>query len=214
MGARPAGRSLRDVGTCHDLRGRIAATGFASGDRLVVGMWEASPIGPFADVMWAQPDGVRRLYAAAAPARFITAVYGFDEVCEVDVRARRDGPVVEVSFGPWELRLTCGRAVPFPPRPAWVTRHVERPLARRLMAVETYGVSPTGVEEWYRASAVRRIRHATMRGPAELGAMAAVSPRCGFGFSEPPRFPSCTDVRPRLRDRSGALDRVLASLVP
>lgn len=202
------------MGTTHELRGRIAATGFASGDRLVVGMWDTSPIGPFADVMWARPDGTRVLHAPAGPARFITAVYGFDEVVEADVAAWRDRDALEVSFGPWHLRLECGRPVPFPPRPAWVTRHVEGPIARRLLAVETYGTSPTGVEEWYRASSVRRVRRAEMRGPEALGEMAPLAPPCGFGFSEPPRFPSCTEVRPRLRDRSGRLDHVLASLVP
>lgn len=202
------------MATTHDLRGRIAATGFASGDRLVIGMWDASPIGPFADVMWAQPDGHRVLYATARPARFITAVYGFDEVVETEVRASSGGASLDVAFGPWKLALRAGRAVPFPPRPAWVTRYVEAPIARRLMAVETYGVSPTGVEEWYRSSAVRRVRAATILGPQALGAIAPLVPRCGFGFSEPPRFPSLTEVRPRLRDRSGRLDAVLAGLVP
>lgn len=201
--------------TTHDLRGRIAATGFASGDRLVIGMWDASPIGPFADVMWAEPDGRRVLYAAPHAARFITAVYGFDDVVETELRAVRGGPALgagslDVAFGPWQLALRAGRPVPFPPRPAWVTRYVEAPIARRLMAVETYGVSPTGVEEWYRCSAVRRVRSADMVGPRDLGPLAPVAPRCGFGFSEPPRFPSLTEVRPRLRDRSGRLDVVLA----
>lgn len=198
--------------TCHDLRGRIAATGFASGDRFVIGAWDDSPIGPFADVMWAHPDGTRELHASARAARFITAVYGFDRVVESPVVVRGVGDLLEVAFGEWTLRLEAGRAVPFPPRPAWVTRHVERPLARRLMAVETYGVSPTGVEEWYRARTLRRVRRATAVGPRDLGAMAPLAPRCGFGFSEPPRFPSITEVRPRLRDRSGRLDGVLAAL--
>jgi hypothetical protein len=82
------------------------------------------------------------------------------------------------------------------------------------MAVETFGTSPTGVDEWYRARSVRRVRSVTVRGPRELGAMAPLSAVCGFGFSEPPKFPSITEVRPLLADRSGRLDALLAGHVP
>jgi hypothetical protein len=37
--------------------GRITSCGFDSGDRIVIGMWESSPFGRFADIMWAKPDG-------------------------------------------------------------------------------------------------------------------------------------------------------------
>ena len=46
----------------------------------------------------------------------------------------------------------------------------------------------------------------------DLGAMAPIDPACGFGFSEPPRRPTITLVRPLLHDPSGQLDEVLASL--
>ena len=40
--------------------GRITSCGFDSGDRIVIGMWESSPFGSFADIMWAKPDGTKR----------------------------------------------------------------------------------------------------------------------------------------------------------
>jgi hypothetical protein len=197
----------------YELRGRIAATGFTSGDRVVIGMWDASPIGPFADVMWAEPDGTRVLHASPRAASFITAVYQFDRVVDHEVVATFDGRTIRVTVGEFELALTGGVAVAFPPRPPWVTRHVEAPLARRLMAVETFGTSPTGVDEWYRARSVRRVRSVSVRGPRDLGPMASLEEPCRFGFSEPPRFASITEVRPLLEDRSGRLAAVVAALV-
>ena len=41
--------------------GRITSCGFDSGDRIVIGMWESSPFGSFADIMWAKPDGTKIL---------------------------------------------------------------------------------------------------------------------------------------------------------
>ncbi len=63
------------------MEGIIAACGFTSGDRVVVGQWARSPIGPMADVMWAAPDGTRTLFAPSeAIAAFVTAIYDFDAV--------------------------------------------------------------------------------------------------------------------------------------
>jgi hypothetical protein len=213
---RPAAYARRVSGTPRprrfELRGRILGCGFAAGDRLVVGMWDRSPIGPFADVMWAEADGTRVLYADERAASFITAVYGFDRVVHGSVAAAWRPPVLEVAAGEWTLSFTTGRGVPMPWRPAWVSRHVEAPIARRLLGVETYGVSPTGVREWYRARRWHRVLGATAEGPRALGAIGALTPRCGFGFSEPPSVPSLTEVRPLLHDPSGALDAVIAAL--
>ena len=84
-------------------------------------------------------------------------------------------------------------------RPAWFTRYVEGPIARATMGVRTYGTSPTGVREWYRADAYRRLVAATGSVDGrDLGAMAPVDPPARFGFSEPPRRPSWVEVRPLL----------------
>jgi hypothetical protein len=199
------------AGRRHELRGRILGCGFSTGVRIVVGMWDASPIGPFTDVMWAQRDGTRVLYAGERAARFVTAVYAFDQVEVGPVDASWDGRVLAVGFDGRRLTFEVGRGIPFPPRPLWVTRRVEAPIARRALGVRTYGVSPSGVREWYRARRVHRVRAVEAHGQA-LGVIAPVAPATGFGFSEPPSWPSLTEVRPVLQDPSGALDRVLAEL--
>lgn len=195
----------RDV-TRVRMRGVIGAAGFASGDRVVVGHWSRSPVGPLSDVMWASPSGHRTLYAPSrAGADFISSVYAFDAVV-VDpglvVTGDDRSLAVEVPSRSASVALTAGpgwHILP-PRRPAWLTRWVERPIARALMGVETYGVSPTGVEEWYQATTWRPVvaARATVAG-RDLGGLALIDPPCRFGFSEPPRRPSLTQVRPLLR---------------
>ena len=196
------------------MAGVIAGAGFASGDRLVVGCWAASPIGPFGDVMWAAPDGRRTLWAPTpAVAEFVGAVYRFDHVEVADLQV--DGSIagLTASTADWSLRLDAagrGFRIPFR-RPAWMTRYVEAPVARAWMGVRPYGVSPTGVREWYRADAWRRIVAGSLVVEGlDAGALAPVDPPTGFGFSEPPRRPTITAVRPLLLDPTGGLDEVLA----
>lgn len=199
-------------GRRHELDGLIAAAGFGSGDRLVVGHWRSSPIGAFSDVMWADPAGRRTLWVPDERAgAFVSAVYRFDEVMVTDLRVGGDQRHLEVMAPGFRLVLDggWGRPIPFR-RPAWVTRWVEGPVARALLDVRTYGVSPTGVHEWYRSDAW----HPVVRGRLEVGgrdqgALTKVWPPVGFGFSEPPLRPSITRVRPLLVDPSGALDALV-----
>ena len=66
--------------------GRIAGWGTASGTRVVVGRWDASPFGAFADVMVERPDGERVLLAASRDvADLVAATYRFDRVVPVPV---------------------------------------------------------------------------------------------------------------------------------
>ena len=67
------------------------------------------------------------------------------------------------------------------------------------MGVRTYGVSPTGVQEWYRADRWCPVSAgAAAVAGVDLGPIGPVDPPCGFGFSEPPKRPSITAVRPLL----------------
>jgi len=67
-------------------RGRIAGWGTASGTRVVVGRWDASPFGAFADVMVERPDGERVLLAPSRDvAELVAATYRFDRVVLVPV---------------------------------------------------------------------------------------------------------------------------------
>ena len=196
----PAGRVLR--GERVEVRGTISAAGFRSGDRFVVGCWPISPIGPMADVMWATADDRRILLAPTERvADFITSIYDFDEVrvgplevesdgCHTTVRA--DGAAPDL-----ELTLVGGRKRPIPvPRPLAVTRWIEAPIARLLMGVHTFGVSPTGAREWYQSTGWRWVESGSAHLDGRpLGSPGPVSRPVRVGFSEPPRRPSIVDVR-------------------
>lgn len=201
------------MATTVELDGVIASAGFASGDRVVVGLWDDGPLGGMRDVMWARPDGMRVLVAPdAAVAAFVTGVYRFDEVIVAPFRGRRDARAISLDAGPLAVRLAAARGVPFPPRPAWVTRHVEAPIARRWLGVEPYGRSPAGVREWYRVSRYRPVTWARLRVDGmDAGGLRSLRPPLRVGFSEPPPRPSVVTVRPRLVDDGGALERALLS---
>ena len=168
-----------------------------------MGTWRTSPVGPLDDLMWARPDG-RRVLAAATEegAGYVAGVYGFDEVVVGALKVCLDGRFLDLHAPDLglELHLTGGRAVSVPrARPAWFTRRVEGPVARRLLGVQTYGVSPSGVQEWYRAVSLRRVvaGWASLDG-RDLGRLGPLDPPAGFGFSEPPRFPPLVGVEPLL----------------
>lgn len=169
----------------------------------MVGTWRTSPVGVLDDLMWARPDG-RRVLAAATDegAAYVADVYGFDDVVVGPLEVRLEGRFLDLQAPALglELHLTGGRAVSLPwARPAWFTQWVEGPIARRLLGVRTYGVSPSGVQEWYRAVSVRRVvaGWASLAG-RDLGRLGPIDPPAGFGFSEPPRFPSMVGVAPLL----------------
>jgi hypothetical protein len=174
-----------------------------------------SPLGAIADLMWATPGGLRRLVAPSQEvAAFVSAVYGFDEVVvDAGFSAGLVGRILTVEAPALGLRLRAraGRGWPLPFwGPAWLTRFVAGPLARRALGVRTYGVSPGGVREWYRARWYRPLVEATAAlGGRDLGLLAALDPPVRFGFSEPPRLPSMVWVRPLLHDPSGQIERAL-----
>jgi hypothetical protein len=181
----------------------------------VCGTWEDSPLGPIADVMWATRDGRRRLLAPTEEvAAFVSAVYRFDEVVVTPMSAtlkERSLVVAAPELG-LSLDVRAGRGWPLPPVPLWATRYLAGPLAWRLLRVRTYGVTPTGVREWYRARWYRPLveGYASLQG-MDLGPLRPVDPPVGFGFSEPPRRPSMVWVRPLLEDRTRQLARVLGA---
>ncbi len=204
-----------------DLDGLIGAAGFASGDRVVIGHWHTSPIGPFNDIMWAEPDGWRTLFVADERSKtFITAVYQFDSVIvapslTVRFSAASRRPRLEAAWPNAQLEFRVGRAASFPPRPDWVTRRIEAPIAKKTMNVDTYGVSPTGVYEWYRTKKLRRILGGWgIVAGRDLGDVGPPVGATGFGFSEPPPFASVTEISPRLHDPSARLDAIVDQLQP
>jgi hypothetical protein len=185
----------------HELRGHIVSAGFESGDRFVVGLWEDGPLGPMVDVMWARPDGERVLLVPRADVgEYIGGIYRFDCVTVAKVEGACDGRGAFVVADGLALHLDGARwALPLPSAPPWFVRHVEGPIARVVLGVRTYGVTSTGVREWYRARRFRPVRSGTaMLDGVSLGRLGPIAPACGFGFSEPPRRPAIVSVRPLL----------------
>lgn len=195
-----------DHGPIETLRGSITSVGFSSGHQFVIGHWPSTPIGGFADVMWRAADGSRTLIASTEAADYITEIYLFDDridtmVTVTDTVGGRGPNRLIVDADPLTLNLTIGRfAIPFPPRPRWITATVERVTAKALLGVNTYGVSPTGVEEWYRTRSVRRVvdGRGSLAG-TDLGTLVELAQPMNVGFSEPPRRPTHVRLRVDVR---------------
>ncbi|CAN5279821.1 hypothetical protein BH23ACT9_BH23ACT9_03140 [soil metagenome] len=189
--------------------GAITASGFTSGHSVVVGAWARSPLGPFIDVMWRDPDGVRRLLAPSPEvARYVADLYRFDEVQVVDVRGGLRGDELALAAGPLEVRAELAprdwRSWLFALRPRALRRAptwigIEDRLARPVVglvlgggaAVRTTGVAPGGQREWYGADDWRKLADASLAVEGvDAGAMAAMPADFGVGLSAFPTVPA------------------------
>lgn len=185
--------------------GAIAGIGSTSGVRVVVGRWDRSPLGSFADAMVAEADGRRVLLAPSQEvADFVAATYSFDEVriepltVEGVTRwlVRSPSLLLDLEIG---HRTTLGRLLRAVPTavgtsPAWCA--VTDPVARVVMrGVRTRGSAGNGRREWYAATDHHVLRSATgSYDGVDLGALRPVSPEPGFGFSSTPTRPSVTSL--------------------
>lgn len=186
--------------------GRIAGVGSTSGVRIVVGRWDASPWGAFADVMVEDATGHRVLLAPSERVRdFVAATYSFDEevIEPVAVVDKSDG--WQVTTPSLSLRVVVGGRTPLgallgllPTRvatsPAWCD--AIDPVARVVLrGVRTRGTAGNDRREWYGATSVVAVSAitGTWRG-TDLGTLAPVDPPCRFGFSSTPTRPSVTSV--------------------
>lgn len=193
--------------------GRIAGVGTSSGVRFVVGRWNASPWGPFADVMIEDADGARLLIAPNEQVGgYVGEVYRFDDVRvePVDVTGEHRWQVstpsltAELTLGPrtglgWALRCQP----PVLARQWWWARMLD-PVARRLVSgVRTAGSAGAGRREYYGAHDQFRVTgvqgHWIGRG---LGSLRPVDPPVRFGFSSTPVRPSVTSVTTTIRTSS------------
>jgi hypothetical protein len=187
--------------------GHIAGIGTASGLRAVVGMWQESPFGAFADVMVQQPSGHRLLLAPSPEvAEFIAATYSFDEVQVVDVRASLTEGTLAVDAGPLAIRAVIGartylgsalRAVPrrLAVHPRWLS--AVSPMAALVApGARTYGTAGSGRAEYYGVTDLHHVASAVVSWEgADAGALAPISPAVTFGFSSVPPRPSVARVR-------------------
>lgn len=185
-------------------RGRIAGWGTSSGTRVVVGRWDASPLGAFADVMVERPDGERLLLAPSPQvADLVASTYRFDRVVLTPVAVSASS--WHVVAGPLEARLvvgprtSLGRVLRAVPRRVATSRHLTAltdPVARVLLrGVRTRGSAGPGRVEHYGATDVHALVAAETRWDGEpLGDLRDVDPPVRFGFGSTPRRPSVTDV--------------------
>jgi hypothetical protein len=174
--------------------------------RIVVGRWDASPWGSFADVMVEDAAGHRVLLAPDERVRdFVAATYSFDEhvIEPVSVEDTADG--WQVTAPSLSLRLVVGGRTPLgtalglvpapvATSPAWCS--LVDPVARVAMrGVRTRGTAGGDRREWYGATSVRTVTAVVgeWRG-TDIGRLAPVDPPCRFGFSSTPRRPSVTRV--------------------
>lgn len=196
--------------------GRIAGWGTAHGTRCVLGLWHASPLGAFADVMVERPGGERLLLAPTAEvAEFVGSTYRFDDVVLTPVAVRRGvvapsaptaaGESWEVDAGPLAARLVVGRraalgwalrALPRGLASAPALGYVSDPVARVLLrGVRTRGSAGGGRTEHYGATDLHRVGEVSTRWEgADLGPLRPLEPPVRFGFGSSPSGPSVTDL--------------------
>lgn len=190
----------------HRFVGAIAGVGSEKGVRIVVGRWDDSPLGTFADVMLAQPDGTRVLLAPNDEvADFVSTTYQFDRVeigpvdaAVVDGTWTVSAPGLDVRFRVgrrsllgWLLRVVPRRLAT---APAWA--RLTDPVARVVLrGVRTRGTAGNDRREYYGATDLHAVTglRGTWQG-ADLGELAAVSPEPRFGFGSTPERPSVTAI--------------------
>ena len=187
--------------------GHIAGIGTASGLRAVVGIWQDSPFGSFADVMVQQPSGHRLLLAPTPEvASFISATYNFDDVRVMDVAASLTDQTLTVDAGPLAIRAVTGartllgtalRAVPrrLAVHPRWLAA-VNPFAALAAPGARTYGTAGSGRAEFYGVTDLHHLVSAvvTWEG-ANAGTLSPIRPAVTFGFSSVPPRPSVARVR-------------------
>ena len=206
--------------------GRILGAGTTSGVRLVVGVWDDSPMGAFADVMIERAGGHRVLLAPSEEvADFVGGTYSFDETriepVEVDlVDVSRAAPAeggggpgatVRVCTPSLTLTAALGRRTAL----GWLLRGIPRrvaaspllstvtdPVARVVLrGVRTRGSAGQGRREYYGATDLRAVTAVTARlDGVDLGTLTPVDPPARFGFSSTPRRPALTEVVTTIRE--------------
>lgn len=186
--------------------GHIAGFGTEAGIRMVVGVWQSSPFGAFADVM-VQTAADRRLLLAptAEVAEFVSATYSFDDVRVGAVTAELSADRLTVTTADLDVMVRLGgparfdrllRLVPAPlaGAPWWL--RVINPVAGLLVpGVHTAGSAGNGRREYYGVRRTRRISalSGTFDGTA-LGGLADLAPPVQFGFSSAPTDPQLVAV--------------------
>lgn len=186
--------------------GHIAGFGTGAGIRMVVGVWQSSPFGAFADVMVQTADQQRLLLAPTAEvAEFVSATYAFDDVRVGTVTAELSADRLTVTTADLDVTAELGgparfdRLLRLVPRPLasapWWLR-VINPVAGLLVpGVHTAGTAGGERREYYGVRRSRRIDALSGQfGAVPLGGLAELDPPVQFGFSSAPTDPQLVAV--------------------
>ncbi|MBT1608263.1 MULTISPECIES: hypothetical protein [Curtobacterium] len=208
----PAAGHASDSVVERRFRGRIMGVGTTSGVRIVVGMWDRSPFGPFTDVFLELPDGTSVLLAPdEIVAAYVSGTYRFDTVSVVDVRARRTAGGLELSAGALQASIDVGGISPL----GRILRIVPKPIARdprwlaaidpvaRLLAPGsgTAGSAGNGRREYYGVTGAHDVTGVRGTWAGEpLGDLAPLDPPVAFGFASMPKIPQVVDVETTIRE--------------
>ena len=199
MGCHKEAYSTGDGGGITDIfEGRITATGFSSGHRIVIGDWLESHLGGFANVMWAKPDGTRVLLSPSSEhAEYVSEIYNFEEVSIVDIEVQRLKREVKVKAGDLSVRISWGIPLPLPFwRPLWFIATVESFFGRIIFGTKTHGRTKNERREWYAVKSISRVLSADAYfGGEDLGEKTRFETTACFGFSEPPSVPSSVTLK-------------------
>ena len=180
----------------HRFDGYILGVGTPCGRRFVVGCWQRSPFGAFADIMVAHPDGARELIARNEEVgAYVCETHQFDQVTLSDVHVARTSSKWVIATDRSRLSyVRSSQALGLPLAPGPWTAHgtiVEPAGSSPRGGVQTHGSAGHGAHEYYVAEDLRRV--ATLSGSWEgepIGVLAPVTPAPQFGFSSTPQIPS------------------------
>ncbi len=173
--------------------GRITSTSFATGDRIVIGDWEESPLGSFTNVMWARKDGKRILISPSKKcAEYVSKIYSFEEVRICPIEVIREDKKLQVKGPNLVLNMEWGRSLMIPiKRPRWFISTIECIVGNLIFGSKTYGKTRDGRKEWYMIKGISKVSKAYGEYNGEtFGSMEKNLNPSLFGFSEPPKIPS------------------------
>lgn len=178
----------------------------------MLGLWDQTPMGSFADAMIEDSNGHRTLIAPRDEiADFIATTYTFDEIVIAPVTLTRTPTAWHLAATDLDVHFSPGRrlwmspllhAVPSPVRRSAGWARFCNPIASRLMpGVQTFGSAGSGRTEWYAARDVRGVDSVSVRWRGEdLGALAPLTPPVRFGFASAPARPSLTALTSYVRE--------------
>lgn len=172
----------------------------------MVGHWEDSPFGAFADVMVQTAEDERILLAPnVGVAEFVSSTYEFDRIEIGPVSSTLSADRLAITAPGLQAAISLGRPAPIdrllrlvPAALAtapWWLRAVDPIAAILVKGVHTAGSAGNGRREYYGVRRSRLIDAVTGTFDGrDLDGVAPLSPAVGFGFSSAPPTPQIVAV--------------------